>query len=131
MATTPIELYGVEGTVYIPDPNFFGGDIVIADLRGAKTKLEPWDHPFGEANHTDNSGNPRANYRMAGLADMVASIETGRPARCGIDVALHTVDVVTSLLRAGATGQVISLTTTCERPAALRPEDARALMARR
>lgn len=126
-----IELYGVAGTVYVPDPNFFGGDVVITDSGGAKTKLEPWDHPFGKANYTDTSGNPRANYRMAGLADMVASIEAGRPARCGIDVALHAVDVMTSLLRAGATRQVISLTTTCERPAALRPEDARALMVRR
>jgi len=123
-----IELYGTDGTVYVPDPNFFGGDVVITDVAGAKTKVEPWDHPFGKVNQTDNSGNQRANYRTAGLADMMQAIEAGRPARCGLDVALHAVDVMTSLLKAGETGQVLTLATTCERPAALGPEEARALL---
>ena len=52
----------------------------------------------------------------------------GRPARCGVDLVLHAVDVMTSLLRAGETGEVQTLTTTCERPAALGPDEARALM---
>ena len=124
-----IELYGTEGSVYVPDPNFFGGDIVTTDRDGAKTKVEPWEHPFGKINQTDKSGNPRANYRTAGLADMMASIEQGRAARCGLDVALHVVDVMTSLLAAGEKGEVVTLTTTCERPAALAPDDARALLA--
>ena len=123
-----IELYGTDGTVYVPDPNFFGGDIVITDVAGTKTKVEPWKHPFGKINQTDNSGNQRANYRTAGLADMMQAIEKGRPARCGLDVALHAVDVMTSLLKAGETGQVVTLTTTCERPAALGPDEAQALL---
>jgi hypothetical protein len=36
--------------------------------------------------------------------------------------------VMTSLLRAGETGKVITLTTTCERPKALKPKDALALL---
>lgn len=123
-----IELYGTEGTVYVPDPNFFGGDVVISDQSGTKTKVEPWDHPFGKVNQTDNSGNQRANYRTAGLADMMQSVEQGRPARCGLDVALHAVDVMTSLLKAGESGAVVTLTTTCERPAPLGPDEAQALL---
>ena len=123
-----IELYGTEGTVYVPDPNFFGGDITITDIAGAKTKVEPWEHPFGKANQDVGGSNPRANYRTAGLADMMAAIEAGRPARCGLDVALHAVDVMTSLLKAGESGQVLTLSTTCERPAALGPDEARALL---
>ena len=123
-----IELYGSEGTVYVPDPNFFGGDIVLADKEGSKVSLEPWDHPFGKINQTDNSGTQRANYRTAGLADMMQAVEQGRPARCDLDVALHAVDVMTSLLKAGESGQVLTLTTTCERPAALGPDEARALL---
>jgi predicted dehydrogenase len=123
-----IELYGTEGTVYVPDPNFFGGDVVITDQAGTKTKVEPWDHPFGKANQTGGDGTQQANYRTAGLADMVAGIDEGRPARCGLDVALHAVDVMTSLLKAGESGEVVTLTTSCERPAALKPEDARALL---
>ena len=123
-----IELYGTEGTVYVPDPNFFGGEVVITDQSGVKTKVEPWDHPFGRNNQTGADGSQRANYRTAGLADMIQSIETGRPARCGLEVALHAVDVMTSLLKAGESGQVVTLSTTCERPAALGIEEAQALL---
>ena len=123
-----IELYGTEGTVYVPDPNFFNGDIVVTDRAGTKEKVTPWEHPFGVPNWGLETPNPRANYRNAGLADMMDSVETGRAARCGLDVALHAVDVMTSILRAGETGQVITLSTTCARPEALDPAAARALL---
>ena len=123
-----IELYGTEGSVYVPDPNFFGGDIVITDQSGIKTNVAPWNHPFGIPNQDTPNGPRRANYRTAGLADMMQAIEQGRPARCGLDVALHAVDIMTSLLKAGESGQVLTLSTTCERPAALGPDDARALL---
>ncbi len=122
-----IELYGTEGTVYVPDPNFFGGEIVIADQNGTKEPVKAWDHPFNVINNLPGQQG-RANYRTAGLADMMQAIEQGRPARCGLDVALHAVDVMTSLLKAGENGEVVTLTTTCERPAALGPEDAKALL---
>ncbi len=123
-----IELYGTEGSVYVPDPNFFNGDVVITDRAGTKEKLTPWDHPFGVANQDLDKPMPRANYRNAGLSDMLDGIGSGRPARCGLDVALHAVDVMTSILRSGETGQVITLQTTCERPAAFGPDEARALL---
>ncbi|MGN6488487.1 MAG: Gfo/Idh/MocA family protein [Devosia sp.] len=123
-----IELYGTEGTVYVPDPNFFNGDVTITDKAGTKQQVTPWDHPFGVANQGLDTPTPRANYRNAGLSDMMDAFETGRHARCDLDVALHAVDVMTSILRAGETGQVITLQTTCERPAALGPDQARALL---
>jgi predicted dehydrogenase len=123
-----IELYGTDGSIYVPDPNFFGGDLVTTDIEGTKTPVTPWDHPFGKANQDIDKPSPRANYRTAGLADMMASIEGGYTARCGLDVALHAVDVMTSLLKAGESGQVLTLSTTCERPLALTPKDAQALL---
>jgi hypothetical protein len=101
---------------------------VLADRHGSEISVRPWKHPFGDANQTDKAGVARANYRSAGLADMIASLETGRPPRCGIDVALHTVDVMTSIARAADETQAITLTTTCERPAALLREDAVSLL---
>ena len=123
-----IELYGTEGSVYVPDPNFFNGDVTVTDREGTKEKVTPWDHPFGKANQDLDKPSPRANYRNAGLADMMDSLETGRKARCDIDVALHAIDAMASILKAGETGQVITLSTTCDRPAALGPDDARALL---
>src|SRR5690606_26805717 len=107
---------------------FFGGEVVTADIAGTRTKVEPWNHPFGKVNQTDNSGNQRANYRTAGLADMTHALEPGRPARCGRDLALHAGGVIASVLKAGETGSVVELTTTCARPAALGPDEARALL---
>ena len=123
-----IELYGTDGSVFVPDPNFFGGDLVTTDIAGTRTRVDPWEHPFGKPNQTDNSGSSRANYRAAGLADMMQALEAGRPARCGLDVALHAVDVMTALLDAGEKGEVVTLTTTCERPEPLDPAAAQALL---
>jgi len=123
-----IELYGTDGSIFVPDPNFFGGDLVTANIAGERSKVTPWDHPFGKPNQGLDTDQPRANYRAAGLADMMASIDGGYRARCGLDVALHAVDVMTSLLKAGESGQVLTLSTTCERPLALTPSQAQGLL---
>jgi predicted dehydrogenase len=123
-----IELYGTDGSIFVPDPNFFGGDLVTTGIEGIRTAVDPWAHPFGVPNQDLDKDEPRANYRCAGLADMMASVETGQTARCDLSVALHVVEVMTGLLKAGETGQVLNLQTTCERPRALGIEDARALL---
>ena len=122
-----MELYGTEGSLYVPDPNFFGG-LVEASGRDKDIKpLENWDHPFG-VNNQDHANGPRANYRTAGLADMAVAILEGRDARCSLDRALHGVDVMTAILKSGETGQFVTLSTTCTQPAALGIEEARALL---
>ena len=85
-------------------------------------------HPFGVPNMKDGRGNDQANYRCAGLADMGAAIDEGRAHRCNADLAVHAVDVMTGILRAGAEGRFVAMTTTCDRPAALSADEARALL---
>ena len=118
-----MELYGADGTIYVPDPNFFGGDIQMSDAGGKMQTYQAWDHPFGVPNDGEN-----ANYRGAGLADMVAGIEEGRPHRCDVALAVHATDVMTSILKSGETGAFVDMTTTCDRPAPLAPQDAQALL---
>jgi hypothetical protein len=60
---------------------------------------------------------------------MAQAIEEGRKHRCDIDLAVHVVDVMTGILRAGESRAWVDMTTTCERPAALSPDEARALLA--
>ncbi len=122
------ELYGTEGTLYVPDPNFFGGGLETAGRDGVLTPVTPWDHPFGRVNQIDK-GRELANYRTAGLADMVAALADGRDHRCSLDRTLHGVDVMTACLTSGQTGEFVTLTTTCTRPAALGPDEAAALLA--
>ncbi len=122
------ELYGTKGTLYVPDPNFFGGPLQMAGMDGEVQDVAPWDHPFGVLNDTSHQGEPLANYRTAGLADMVAAIGAGRDTRCSLERTLHGVDVMTSILKSGETGSFITLSTTCTRPEALGPQAARALL---
>lgn len=122
----PMELYGEEGTLFVPDPNFFGGEVRLT--RGAKPvkKLPRWDHPFGVPNQKHSNG-MLANYRTVGLADMALSIAEGRPHRCSLEISLHAVDVMTGILRSGETGKSVTMQTSCERPAPLGPGEARTL----
>jgi predicted dehydrogenase len=123
-----MELYGLDSSLFVPDPNFFGGDVVIGRDNGEREKVEVWDHPFGVPNQDRPDGSKLANYRTAGLADMVRAIAENRPARCSLDTALHAVDVMTSILKSGETGQVVEMTTTCDQPVPLGPEEAAGLL---
>ncbi len=122
------ELYGTEGSLYLPDPNFFGGPLEMAGRDGVLEVIKPWDHPFGVANQSGHHGEVQANYRTAGLADMVMAVTEGRDARCSLERTLHGVDVMTACLKSGETGEFITLTTICTQPQALGPEAARALL---
>lgn len=121
------ELYGTEGSIFVPDPNFFGGTVEASGRNKEIKPLEAWDHPFGIGNQEHPLG-ARANYRTAGLADMAMALIAGRDARCSLDRTLHGVDVMTSILKSGAEGRFIELSTTCTQPAALGIEEARALL---
>jgi hypothetical protein len=47
---------------------------------------------------------------------MATAIAEGRAHRCSIDLAVHAVDVMTSILRAGEERRFIDLSTTCDPP---------------
>ncbi|WP_299150826.1 Gfo/Idh/MocA family oxidoreductase [uncultured Tateyamaria sp.] len=122
-----MELYGADGTMFLPDPNWFSGTVEVAGKDGQAHVLEPGDHPFGVPNQHDQA-TPKANYRTAGLADMAAALNEGRAHRCSLDLAIHAVDVMTSVLKSGETGEMVTLSTTCTRPDPLPADAARALL---
>lgn len=122
-----MELYGTAGSLLIPDPNFFGGQLKAADETGQFNNVEIMDHPLGRPNQIHKSG-WMANYRTAGLADMIQALHTGREHRCSLELAIHVVDAMTAIIRSGETNEFIELTTTCQRPAQLSAEDAQSLM---
>lgn len=124
-----MELYGTEGSIYVPDPNIFSGRVEVAGRDGKIEEVRAWDHPFGRFNSHHPSVGDHANYRTAGLADMVAALREGRDARCSIDRALHGVEVMTACLRSGESGSFVTMATTCTRPEALGIKEAEALLA--
>jgi predicted dehydrogenase len=123
-----MELYGTGGSLFVPDPNFFGGDVLATEKSGEAKALDAWDHPLGVSNQKDGGGAAVANYRAAGLADLADAVMRKRDARCSIDRALHAVEIMTSILQSGNTGKFVTLKTTCTRPKALPPAEARALL---
>jgi len=124
-----MELYGEKGSLHVPDPNFFGGDLAVTEEGNVLDELPDWPHPFAVPNQGLEEGRPLANYRAAGLADMAQAILEGRPHRCSLEMSLHAVDVMTSILKSGETGSFVTLQTTCERPAALGVDAAGDLLA--
>lgn len=123
-----MELYGADGTLYLPDPNFFGGELKLT-RRNEMIDLPAWDHPFSIGNEKDHEDKPIANYRTAGLADMAISILEDRPHRCSLDFAHHVVDIMTAILASGEQKKSVDMTTRCARPEAL-PADAAAALLR-
>jgi predicted dehydrogenase len=122
-----MELYGTEGSLYVPDPNFFGGKVEVSGKGKEISPVERWEHPFSVENQEHPQG-PIANYRTAGLADMAQAILEKRDPRCSLERTLHGVDVMVSILKSGDEGRFVELTTTCTQPAPLGIAEANALL---
>ncbi len=112
----PIELYGTEGTLLNPDPNFFGGTPQLSERNGDWQDLPIEAHPFGVANRQMRSGAWVADYRILGVLDMAQAIAEGRRHRANGDLALHVLEVLAALERSSLEGQRIRIETICERP---------------
>ncbi len=122
-----MELYGTQGAMFVPDPNFFGGEVKVGGTDTIMKPLTPWAHPLGVANQKHQE-NMYANYRSVGLADLAQAILEGRDARCSIERTLHAVDVMTAIMASGERGEFVTLSTTCTRPEPLGIEAAKALL---
>jgi predicted dehydrogenase len=111
-----IEVHGTEGSLSVPDPNLFEGTV---ELYSAATAPAPRTIP--DDNWVDVG--VRAGFlgsgRGYGLADLALALAEGRPHRAGDEIALHVLDMMESVQVAADTQAAVTLTTTCERPAAV------------
>lgn len=95
----PIEVHGPAGTLSVPDPNGFAGQV---QLRAPRTK--EWIDIDPSAGYLDAA-------RGYGVADLAAGTN-----RAGGAMALHVLDIMESLLRSAETRREESVETTVERP---------------
>ena len=112
----PCELYGTEGTLLPPDPNFFGGAPMLSAQDGEWQELDTSAHPFQTPNRTTRSGAHVADYRIIGVLDMATAIRAARPHRASGEFALHVLEVMEALERSSLEGRHIAITSRCERP---------------
>jgi predicted dehydrogenase len=117
----PFEIYGDEGSMLVPDPNFFGGEVQVTTRDGEWEPLDISAHPFGIPNRTLRSGAEVADYRIIGLLDMAAAIRTGRPHRASGDLALHVLEVMDAFEKSSVEGRHVMIESPAERPAPLPP----------
>jgi predicted dehydrogenase len=103
----PIEIYGTEASLAVPDPNKFGGEIEMA------TASEDWQAVPTEHAYADG------NYRIIGVADMAYAIRENRPHRTSGDLAFHVLEVMEALQRSSETGTHVMIQSRPERPAML------------
>lgn len=105
----PIEIYGTEGSILVPDPNKFGGEVAVAK-PGGDWQTVPHTH-----------GNVDGEFRSIGVADLAASITSGRPHRASGALALHALEAMEAFQISADEGRRVKLETTVERPTMMTP----------
>ena len=111
-----MELYGLDGSMIIPDPNFFSGDILVSKKEEDWQKVNNDKMLLGVPNKADNDGTIIANYRGIGLADMIDAIKNKRQARCSLDLAIHVLEIMEGILTSSKNRQMYNLTTQPTQP---------------
>jgi predicted dehydrogenase len=105
----PLEIYGTDASLIVPDPNFFGGEVQLRKRgKGEDWTDVPVTHPYADG-----------NYRSLGVADMARGILENRPHRANGDLALHVLEVMEAFAISAKDGRTVEITTTVERPAPL------------
>lgn len=98
-----IEIHGDAGSVSVPDPNIFGGTVLLKQPGKAWEEV-PHTHGYDE------------NARGLGLADMADALQSGRSHRASGKLAYHVLDVMHAFHDAAERQQYIQIESSCERP---------------
>ena len=101
-----IEIYGSEGSLSVPDPNRFDGEVLL--LRAGEREWNPVP-----AAHSAEVG------RGIGVADMAYALVYSRPHRASGDLAFHVLDVMQSFAEASEAGRHLTIDSGVSSPASL------------
>lgn len=99
-----IEIYGSEGTMLVPDPNGFGGEVFVRRAGANAWSSIPLSH--GKTGHN----------RGVGAADMARAIQTGRKHRANSELAYHVLEAMEGFHVAAELGEHYVMGSSCERP---------------
>lgn len=102
-----VDLYGTEGTMTLPDPNYFDGPVRLWRPDERAWIEVPLTHPY------------TGNSRGLGLADMARALRSGTEHRASGELGLHVLDVIHAFLDSSERGEHIEVGSSFERPEAL------------
>lgn len=103
----PIEVYGSEGTLLVPNPNTFGGPVKIR----RKDEKEFVEVPLIFDNPTNNRG--------IGVADMANAILHNQSFRANGELAYHVLEAMHGFHDSSDSGRHYLMESTCKKPAML------------
>ena len=111
------EVYGTEGTIIVPDPNTFGGPVLL--FRREDMVMGPMIDPalikveeilsYRHYRQIPLMFGYRDNSRGLGLADMCKAIETKREFRCNYEQTYHVLEILTSFSKSNEERKYIDL----------------------
>ena len=110
--TPRVEIYGREGVLICPDPNSFGGPVLLK-----RKGLNDWGAEFISMPLTH--GYSDGCCRGIGVADMAWGIVNNRPHRAHGDMGFHVFEVVHGIWEGTKTGKIHLMESTCAQPAPL------------
>ncbi|MBN1808277.1 MAG: Gfo/Idh/MocA family oxidoreductase [Planctomycetes bacterium] len=102
-----IEIYGTEGSLSVPDPNCFGGPVMLKRPGAENWSEMALSHVYAE------------NSRGIGVADMAYALLSGRPHRASGRLCYHVLDIMHAFHDASGKGKHVNVESTCEKPAPL------------
>jgi predicted dehydrogenase len=106
-----ILVYGTEGSLMVPDPNGFGGEVLIRKPGMSDWEVVPNRHGFN------------INSRGIGVLDMAVAIRSNRAHRASAELATHTVALMESFHVSHESGTRVEITTGTTTPMPLHPAE--------
>ena len=105
----PITIYGTDGTMKVPDPNYFDGEVHMRRAEDPDWRVMPQQFVTGYG-------------RAVGLADMAVAIRTGRPHRASGAQAFAVLDLMQGFLDSSTSGRAYAPITRYQRPEPMRAD---------
>jgi len=112
-------IYGTKGVLKLTCANDFGGDVEIVPSS--------FDPEEGKPKKLPNTSILTDGNRGVGPAEMADAILHGRKNRASKEMAYHVLDIISGLMESSERKQSVTVTSTCDRPAAFTDDDVRRL----
>lgn len=120
-----IELYGTEGTLFVPDPNMFGGQIKVFRKEKVLDSLNQSFYSGKERSYETSYESlqelpqvyhqPLDYMRGLGVLDMAFALVNGRKHRTSEELVYHVTEALLSFDRSDK-DRIYQMTSTCMRP---------------
>jgi predicted dehydrogenase len=114
-------VYGSQGTLICPDPNFFGGKLYLQTLSSGGTNYSPQgiiDLPNYEIPLTHSILD---QARGVGVVDLAFAIRNGRKPRCHYSMAMQAFETVHGIMDSADNNTTHKMVSHCDRPKAVAP----------